>query len=148
MPNLNPSEAQHTDDPIDTMAGDNWATDINNYREAGMAVASFNNAIGYSNFIGTAEMVVEDGIRHLEIHLYCDETEKFTCQICNSIPKRPTSDNPGICTFCGLRVCESCRRKHEHGHWRPQKTIGGDVICTKERGCGKDQCPICGGIPF
>jgi len=149
MPNPTPSEAIHPDIPADDMVGDNWIVEVSSYRTVGMAIACFNNAIGYDAFTGTAEMVVEDGIRKLEIVLLCDESERFQCSVCKKTPARPTMSDPGICTFCGQKVCGNCSRAHERAHWRPVKTIGGDVLCDGDKvRCGRDQCPVCHGVPF
>ena len=131
-----------------TLHQDTWLVDINNYRELGECVATFNHRIGNDSFIGTAEMTVEDGIRKVEITLICDENERYRCELCQRIPHSPSLNEPGICTFCGIKVCGNCKRNHDKGHWRPQRTIGGDLICTEKTPCGKDQCPTCGGAPF
>lgn len=131
------------------LKGDSWSVDVQNWRELGNVVATFNNSIGTDAFIGTAEMVVEDGIRRLEIHLYHDEMEQYKCNQCQNIPAHPTSDDPGICVFCGNKVCANCAIAHERSHWRPAKTIGGDVLCDGDKvKCGRDQCEKCGGSPF
>lgn len=131
------------------MKGDRWSIDLANWRELGEAIASFNAAIGNDTFVGTAEMVVEDGIRRIEIVLYHDEMEQYRCTVCNVIPRRPDYNDPGICAFCGNKVCSQCAIAHEKGHWRPAKTIGGDILCDGDKiKCGQDQCPRCFGSPF
>ena len=148
MPNHPPLDNGH-DHPADPMTGDQWEADTSNYRLVGMAIASFNNLIGTDPFMGTAEMKVEGGVRHLEIHLYHDQEEGYRCLICNLIPPNHTENDPALCTFCGLKVCSRCWKAHEKGHWRPQKTLAGDIMCDGETvKCGKDQCPTCGGAPF
>jgi hypothetical protein len=152
LPNLSPSQDPHNHHLSDTdkeMERDEWSVDIGNYRELGLAIANFNKMAGNDPFVGTATMSVEDGLRHLQIDLYYDENEKFRCHICNEIPGHPTMDNPGICTFCGVRVCGNCHRNHEQSHWRPQKDLAGNTMCDGVKvKCGRDQCPKCQGIPF
>lgn len=148
-----PAPSEHTDAEINELERllnePSWCVDINNWRELGNIIAKFNHLIGTDPFVGTAEMIVEDGMRRIEITLYHDEMEQYRCQICSNIPVRPTTDDPGICVFCGWKVCANCAIKHERGHWRPAKTIGGDVLCDGDKvKCGRDQCPKCGGVPF
>lgn len=126
-----------------------WSVDLSNYREIGEVIASFTRLVGTGEFFGIAEMSIEDGVRKLELTLCYNEEEKFRCSVCQKIPRQPTTDNPGICAHCGWKVCSQCARGHERRHWRPQKTIGGNLLCngTTVR-CGKDQCPVCHGSPF
>lgn len=131
------------------LKGDSWSVDITNWRELGNAIATFNKAIGTDAFVGTATMIVEDGMRRVEITLYHDEVEQYRCSVCKAIPVHPTMDNPGICVFCGNKVCANCAIAHERQHWRPVRTIGGDAMCDGDKvKCGHDQCPKCGGSPF
>jgi hypothetical protein len=146
MPIPSPSESHHDspDDRDRLMNQSEWSVDLNNYRELGGAIASFNKLIGNDPFVGTAEMTVEDGMRVMVITLYHDETIQFTCENCSQIYYEPVK----LCTFCWQRICGNCWKGHEKGHWRPQKTIGGDLICREDHPCGKDGCPTCEGISF
>lgn len=127
----------------------NWDVDISNYREVGEVISTFNQAIGNDAFVGTASMSIEDGIRKLTIELYYDESENYRCYACHNIPANANCNNPMICTFCGWKICDRCNRQHERSHWRPQRTLGGDVMCNGDTvRCGRDQCPICHGAPF
>ena len=77
MPNPAPSEHYPIPDISlreKLMEQSQWSVDVNNYRELGEVIATFNLNIGSDPFVGTAEMVVEDGMRRLEIVLYHDES--------------------------------------------------------------------------
>lgn len=126
-----------------------WNVNVENFREVGEVLTSFYRIAPNGEFVGVATMSYEDGIRKLELILCYNEQEQYRCAVCKRIPRQPTSDNPGICAHCGWKVCSQCARGHERNHWRPQRTIGGDVMCNGTTViCGKDQCPVCGGLPF
>jgi hypothetical protein len=152
MPNPTNPEHIHTEGLTErelTMLNSEWIVEVANWAQLGTVVATFNHHTGSDPFIGTAEMTVVDGVRKLEITLLYEEAERFRCWICNNIPVWPTVDNPGICAFCGVKVCLVCSKKHEREHWRPQYTIGGDIMCDGDKvRCGRDKCPLCGGSPF
>lgn len=106
-----------------------FIVETNNWREFGEAVAAFSKLIHPYDFIGTAEVKMDGTVRTLSIVLCCDEEQRFMCAICHRVPARPTSDNPGICTMCGQKVCAICWKRHEQDEWRPKpKTIGGKEI--------------------
>src|SRR4030095_13674111 len=70
-----------------------WTVGVENWRELGEAVATFNSAIGNFHFIGTATMTVEDRVVKLEVTLLHDMG-----------PCSGFEDGPK----CGVPICEHC----------------------------------------
>ena len=117
---------------LDTHA---WEVEATNWRELGEVVASFNHLIGAGvmKFDGVATYMEESGFKKLTIELvYCPETDEGNrCVECHRIPDPVTFDNPGKCVNCFGAVCDRCTRKHRNAHYKPMRTIGGDVIEEK-----------------
>lgn len=112
------------------LAQSQFSLEVSNFKEIGEVLSAYSRITDSYDYVGTAEIKLDGTIRTLTITLAYDEMENFRCVICHRIPARPTSDNPGICTMCGRKVCAICWKRHEKDEWKPPvKTIGGkDVV--------------------
>lgn len=121
MPNPhNPSDYRHIEltERERDMLMPSWTVSVENYRELGEAIATFNHFIGDNAFIGVAQMTTEDGQTHLEINLFWNHIDVFKCEVCGNPPDNPSGLDPVICKTCGSRVCLKCWDRHEKSHWR------------------------------
>lgn len=151
MPNKSPSQEHHLLQLTERereLERDTWTVQVGNYKELGEAIATFSKRYDAYEFVGTAELSIEDGMALLKIELASDTTEMFRCVDCGLVPERPTTDNPMLCISCMKKVCSQCIRKHKMQHRNPARTIGGQVLCTERVPCGREGCPKCRGIPF
>lgn len=94
LPGEHPSAEYGLTEREIAMRKPNWEVGVENWRELGEAIATFNIAIGNFHFVGTAAMTVEDRVVKLEITLLHEMGE------CSGF-----SDGPK----CGTPVCERCK---------------------------------------
>jgi hypothetical protein len=93
LPNEHPAADYGLTERQLAMKQPDWTVGVENWRELGEAIATFNTAIGSFQFVGTATMTVEDRVVKLEVVLLHEMGE---CTGFEGPPK------------CGTPICEHC----------------------------------------